>query len=140
MEIDYLKIFLPLTIAAIVWIANEWRKRGWEEYKRKEDRYQELLKSLKGFYLTTWLPDESKELKNHFIDQINLCWMYCPDDVIRKIYRFIDTVHTDKIHNEVEKEIALGELVLAIRNDLISRKVLSKTTLEPEDFRVLTST
>ena len=137
---DYLKFFIPLVGAVLAWVANEWRKRGWEEYQRKEDRYQELIKSLKGFYLTSWSPEESKAHKNHFIDQLNLCWMYCPDDVIRKAYAFIDSVHTGQASTDEKKEKALGELMLAIRKDLIDRKVLSKTTLKHEDFRVLTST
>ena len=66
--------------------------------------------------------------------------MYCPDEVIYKAYRFIDSVHTGQKSTDEEKEKALGELILAIRKDLISNKVLSKTALKPGDFRVLTST
>lgn len=138
--IEFLKFFLPLAGAVVAWFVNERRKRYWEEYQRKEDRYQELIKSLKGFYVSSWTADESKHLKNHFIDQLNLCWMYCPDDVIRKVYAFIDTVHTDRQASHQEKEEALGALILAIRKDLISRKILSDTKLEPREFRHLTST
>ena len=137
---DFLKIFIPLIGAVIAWFANERRKRMWEEYKRKEDRYQELITSLKGFYLSSWTPEESKTHKNHFIDQLNLCWMYCPDDVIKKVYAFIDTVHTGQKSTDEAKERALGELILSIRKDLIGRKILSNTSLKPEDFRNLTST
>lgn len=137
---DFLKIFIPLVGAVVAWFANERRKRMWEEYKRKEDRYQELIMSLKGFYLSSWTPEESKEHKNHFIDQLNLCWMYCPDDVIKKAYAFIDTVHTGKKSTDQIKEKALGEFILSIRKDLISRRILSGTSLKPEDFRNLTST
>lgn len=137
---DFMKFFIPLLGAVIAWFANEWRKRGWEEYQRKEDQYQELINSLKGFYISSWNPEESKIHKNNFIDQLNLCWMYCPDDVIRKAYAFISTVHTGQKSSDNEKEKALGELILSIRKDLISRKVLSGTTLRPEDFQLLTST
>jgi ribonuclease HI len=82
---DFLKFFLPFLAAIVAWFANEWRMRGWEEHQRKEDRYQELITSLKGFYVSSWTQEESKAHKNHFIDQLNLCWMYCPDDVIHKI-------------------------------------------------------
>lgn len=137
---EYLKIFVPLFVAAAAWIANEWRKRRWEEYQRKEDRYQELIKALKGFYVSSWSKEESKLLKNQFIDQLNLCWMYCPDEVIHKAYAFIDSVHTGQKSTDDEKEKALGELVLAIRKDLISQKVLKSTLLDSRDFRILTST
>ncbi|WP_157600157.1 hypothetical protein [Saccharospirillum impatiens] len=138
--VDYLKIIIPLLVATIAWFANEWRKRRWEEYQRKEDRYQELIKSLRGFHLSTVSAEESKALKNKFIDQLNLCWMNCPDEVIYKAYGFIDSVHTGKKSTDEEKEKALAELILAIRKDLLSNKVLSKTALTPGDFRVLTST
>lgn len=137
---DYLKIIIPLLGAVIAWFANEWRKRRWEEYQRKEDRYQELIKALRGFHVSTVSAEESKALKNNFIDQLNLCWMYCPDEVIYKAYGFIDSVHTDQKSSDEEKQRALGELILAIRKDLIGNKVLSKTALTPGDFRVLTST
>ena len=137
---DYLKLLIPLVVALLAWLGNEWRKRQWEEYKRKEERYQELIKALKGFHLSSWSPDESKTMKNHFIDQINLCWMYCPDEVILKAYAFINTVHTSRTCSNEEKELALGELILAIRKDLISKKVLSSTQLKPGNFVVLTST
>ena len=46
---DFLKFFLPLLGAAIAWFVNEHRKRVWEEYHRKEARYQELLRTMRGF-------------------------------------------------------------------------------------------
>ncbi len=137
---DYLKVFLPIAVAVIAWFANERRKQQWEEYQRKEDRYQELIKSIKGFYLIGRGQEESKIMKNNFIDQLNLCWMYCPDEVIIKAYKFIDTVHTGANTTDEEKEFALGDLMLSIRMDLVSRNVLSKTDLKPNDFRNLSST
>ena len=68
---DFLKIFVPLIGAIIAWYANEWRKRGWEEYQRKEGKYQVLLKSLKGFY-TSAIPEEAKLLKQAFLEQLDL--------------------------------------------------------------------
>ena len=115
---EFLKFFVPLIGAVFAWFANERLKRSWEQYQRKEDRYQELIKSLKGFHASTWSPEERKVHKNHFIDQLNLCWMYCPDDVILKAYAFIDSVHTDQVSSDAVKERALGELILEIRKDL----------------------
>ena len=137
---DYLKLIIPVLVALIAWLGNEWRKRQWEEYQRKEARYQELIMALKGFYLSSWNQDESKIMKNHFIDQLNLCWLYCPDEVILKAYAFIDMILADRTRSDEEKELTLGELILAIRKDLIGKKVLSRTQLKPGDFRILTST
>ena len=66
--------------------------------------------------------------------------VYCSDEVIHKAYNFLSMVHTDQKHSDKEIEKAVGELMLAIRKDLISRKLLKKTNLKPEDFRHLKAT
>jgi hypothetical protein len=111
-------------------------KRIYEEYKRKEERYSELIRSLRGFYVDSF----SKELRDQFLNQLNLCWMYCPDEVVHKAYKFLLMVHTDKKFSDYEKERAVGELIFAIRKDLINRKLLRKTELKPEDFKHLRAT
>jgi len=136
---DFLKIFIPLVGAIVAWFANEWRKRRWEEYQRREGKYQALFKSLKGFY-TSASPEEAKLLKQGFLEQLDLCWLYCPDEVIKKAYVFLSCVHTNKRCTDEEKEKALGELALAIRNDLLSRKIVRNTKLKPEDFKRLRPT
>ena len=120
----------------VIWYLNERSKRVYEEYKRKEVKYSELIRSLRGFYVDS----SNKELKTEFLNQLNLCWMYCPDEVIYKAYNFLFMVHTDQKHSDEEKEKAVGEFVLAIRKDLISRNPLRKTDLKPEDFKHLRAT
>jgi len=113
-----------------IWALNEWRKRVYEEYKRKEERYIELIRSIKGFYISS----QNKELKNKFLSQLNLCWIYCPDEVIKQVNKFLNMVSIDK-YSDDEKEKAVGEFVLAMRKDLFARKILRKTELKPEDFK-----
>lgn len=136
---NFLKIFIPLVGAIIAWFANEWRKRVWDEYQRKEAKYQALLESLEGFY-TSVDPSKAKTLKQAFLNHLNLCWLYCPDNVIEKAYVFLSCVHTDVRCTDDQKEKALGEFVLAIRQDLLSRKVVRKTSLKPDDFKIFKST
>ncbi len=131
--------FLGVTLTALATIFgvfyNEHSKRIYEEYQRREERYSQLLQSLKGFYVSS----PSKELREEFLNQLNLCWMYCPDEVIQKGYKFLFMVHTgaeDKYTN-AERAKALGDFVLAIRKDLIDREPLEKTELTPEDFKRL---
>jgi len=138
-DIDFWKFTLPLLGAVAAWFINERRKRAWAEYERKEQNYRELIKALKGFYDSHSI-SERKVLKNQFIDQLNLCWLYSPDIVIKTAYGFLDTVHTSVIKSEKEKEEALGLLILEIRKDLIFRRITRKTKLNPSDFRNLTST
>jgi Pyruvate/2-oxoacid:ferredoxin oxidoreductase delta subunit len=120
----------------VTWYLNERSKRIYEEYKRKEEKYSALIRSLRGFYVDSF----NKELRTEFLNQLNLCWMYCPDEVIHKAYNFLLMVHTDQKHSDEEKEKAVGELMFVIRKDLISRKPLEKTNLKPEDFRHLRAT
>jgi len=143
MELATVNILIPVIGAIIVfasglltWYLNERSKRIYEEYKRKEDKYSGLIRSLKGFYINSF----DKELRAEFLAQLNLCWMYCPDEVINKAYNFLLLVHTGQKHSDEEKEKAVGELMLAIRRDLLSRKPLRKTSLKPEDFKHLRAT
>lgn len=140
-QINLIPFITPLIAilgSVIIWALNEKGKRKQEIYKFKEQRYEALILSLKGFYSNS----ADKEKRDSFLTQLNLCWMYCPDSVIHKAYEFIQMVHTekDRTYSDSEKENALGELILAIRYDLISNKSLSKTSLKPRDFKPLSST
>ena len=137
---DFLKFFLPLIGGVIAWFINERRKRSWEEYQRKENNYKILISSLRGFYTSINNSSEAKRLKNDFILQLDLCWLYCPDEVIRKEYLFLETVHTDTKCSDEEKENTLGEFILAIRNDLIKRNFTHKTELNKNDFKIFSAT
>jgi len=117
----------------ITWSLNQKSNRAYEEYKRKEEKYSALIKSLKGFYVASY----SKEMREEFLDQLNQCWLYCSDEVIEKAYNFLETVHVGSKASEKQQRDLLGELVVAIRVDLISRKTLNSTKLTAEDFKHL---
>lgn len=131
---DFWKFALPLFGAVVAWFVNEWRKRLWEQYQRKEASYKELLRCLRGFYVGI---NDAEKLKGEFLDQLNICWLYCPDEVIRKGYAFLDTVHSQQVSDSSTKEQAMGDFVSSIRNDLLSRKLVRKTKLTSSDFRHL---
>ncbi|MCR4313675.1 MAG: hypothetical protein NUV84_00305 [Candidatus Uhrbacteria bacterium] len=125
--------FLTITAGFITWGLNERSKRIAEDFSRKETKYMELIRCLQGFYVGS----EDKDLKAEFLKQLNLCWMYCPDDVIRKVYQFLGTIHTDPSYGSLTKEDAVGEIMLAIRQDLIERKRFRNTELTARDFQHL---
>jgi len=133
-SVDFWKFAAPLFGAIVAWFVNEWRKRVWEQYQRKEESYRELLRCLRGFYIGA---SNANELKAEFLNQLNRCWLYCPDDVILKGYAFLDTVHTSNLSTHEVKEKAMGDFVASIRNDLLSRKLVSSTNLSGNDFRHL---
>jgi hypothetical protein len=59
---------------------------------------------------------------------------YSPDDVIKRAYAFLATVHTGAQVTDDAKECAAGEFMLAIRRDLLSRKPVRSTRLAARDF------
>jgi Pyruvate/2-oxoacid:ferredoxin oxidoreductase delta subunit len=133
---EFLGVFLPLVSGVIAWYANERRKRQQEEYIRKEENYKILIRSIKGFYVSS----KDSNVIGSFIEQLNLCWLYCPDDVIKKAYEFLHKVHTGANSSDPEKEKTLGELIVAIRKDLLSRKIIKNTNLTADDFMHIRAT
>jgi Pyruvate/2-oxoacid:ferredoxin oxidoreductase delta subunit len=110
---------------------NEMSKRTYDEYIRKEARYTTLIESARGFYEVS----ENKEMKAEFINQVDKCWMYCPDDVIRKAYNFL-SAETGKGHSQDELKATLQEFILAMRKDLLSRQITKNTNLAPSEFQI----
>ena len=138
---DVLKIMVPVVVAVVGWLLNEYSKRQWERYKRKEDRYVALVECLRGFYENTEQSD-ADERKEEFLNQLALCWLYCPDAVIHKAYDFLDHVRVGVQRSDEEKEQALGAFVLEVRKDLLEERPWwrRKTKLNDQDFRILRST
>jgi Pyruvate/2-oxoacid:ferredoxin oxidoreductase delta subunit len=122
---------IALVAGLITLFINERNKRSEQEYKRKEERYIELVNALRGFYIDSF----DKEKTENFLRQVNLCWLYCPDEVIQTAYKFLMMVHTGQKQQDADKEKAVGEFILAIRMDLIGRKPVKSTSLKSEDFK-----
>lgn len=62
------------------------------------------------------------DLKIKFRHQINLCWLHCPDDVIRKTIDLVSKFNKDEIPLE-NKEAALGDLMITLRKDVLKTKL-----------------
>jgi Pyruvate/2-oxoacid:ferredoxin oxidoreductase delta subunit len=142
---DFNKDLIPIVVACLAifgsvltFVLNERTKRRDEIYKRKEERYKILIESLKGFYSNN--QDAAK--KDAFISQVNLCWLYCPDVVVTKAYKFLKMldVSRDRNYSDEEKETAIGDLILEIRKDLIHNEPIEETVLKASDFKHLAST
>ena len=132
---------VPVAIVVIGWFLNEHSKRRWQRYDRMEERYIALLKNLKGFYRGT-NPDEARKMKEEFLTQLNLCWLYCPDITISRAYYFLDHIHTGVLKSDEEKEEALRGFAFQLRKDLFKEKPWpwQDTKLVSRDFRFLSST
>src|SRR5690625_7385319 len=127
---DFWKFVIPLMVTVIAWLVNEWRKRVADQYQRKEESYKKLIHSLRGFYEE---PDNDQGSNNNslvsdFLEEINITWLYCPDDVILKGYAFLETVQTKHSHEDKDKEKDMGEIILAIRQNQLSSKLHTSTS------------
>lgn len=132
-SVEFWKFVIPIMGGVIAWLANERQKRILDQYQRKETQYKELISTLGSFYAgAVSLEDQGK-----FLNELNRCWLYCPDHVIKKAYAFLETVHPDTSGTQAEKQEAMGALVLALRQDLLSRKYIKNTELKPSDFKHL---
>ena len=118
----------------MAWVANEWRKQYWELYKRKEESYKELLKSVRGYYDVA----VDTKLKAEFLHQLDLCWLYCTDEVIKRGYDFLNLIRDDIKATDKERNKALSEFVLSVRNDIYPKwwMLFKKSKLTREDFKI----
>jgi hypothetical protein len=124
-------IAVPLFVAVVVWVLNERSRRAWEEYRRKEERYRELLRTVQGFMVG----GENEKLKREFVAVYYECWLYAPDSVIQHLRRFLRRLHVQSSET-VSSEELLAEVTLAARRDLLSRKSTRKTQLTAADFEL----
>lgn len=125
-------ILLSVIAGSWSWERNAAAERSQQDYVRREARYVGLVSSLNGFQ-----KGGSSEQKSEFLEQLDQCWLYCSDSVIRAGYRFIEAVETGNSTTDAERAAAAGELALEIRRDLVGRLPVSTTTLTAAEYRVL---
>ena len=131
---EFLAIFIPALGAIWIWHKNQSNQREWEQYKRREERYRQLITTSSGFHVHGADLDKMQA----FLDQLDLCWLYAPDSVIRKAYDFLETVHTGSQTTNEDRETALGILMVTIRKDMLSGSYPRQTALVlPQDFHHL---
>ncbi len=96
--------------------------------KFREEKYSNLLILLQGFVGNT----ANSETKKKFFDEQYKSWIYSSDEVIiatnKLVSLVIDSRGQESDHNAGRK--AIGDIVLAMRKDL-----LGKTNLSFTDFR-----
>jgi hypothetical protein len=149
LSLDFVKFTVPLLGAVVAWPVNQWQQRSRDEYLRKEKLYRDLLDALQGFYesppgtlaiSSTAIPvtDAQKTKRQEFLNQLRLAWLYAPDAAIKRAHAFLATVHARRqpLATDREKEIALGNVVAAIRQDLSVQDFLVMATLEAAGRRL----
>jgi len=121
--------------SVFVWAKSQSQQRAQEEFTRKEKLYRELLVSVSAFY-----KGNTAVSSKAFLEQVRLAWLYAPDDVIAKLYRFTSTQKADLAATTQDLEGArmLAELVAAIRLDLF-RTIKKQSRLTAADFQHLSA-
>lgn len=127
---DFLKFFIPLVGAVIAWFMNERRRRSWEEYLRKEERYRALLRTLSGFYSHA----ADAKVREEFLEEYKRCWLYCDDEVIKAANSAMEVMVEGTALPMEQRRERIGEFVLAIRRDLLRRTVTKRTNLRAADY------
>lgn len=85
-----------IALAALIGIAgyvlNSWLQSRRARFARKEERYMGMIKAIPGFLSgkmeVVW---EARELKQRFITEFNLAWLYAPDEVVKYANQFLAT-------------------------------------------------
>ena len=120
------------------WLYNEIQKRRIKLLTEKEKRYENLIRLIRSLGET----DDNIVNGNKFIVEFQLCWMYCPDNIITSGNQFLDSMNREKVEidqNNINK--LKGEFILELRKDLMkmSNPILyltrCRTKLKYDDFR-----
>jgi len=103
-------------------------KRDEAILKYKEEKYSNLLVLLQGFVGAT----ANSKTKKEFFEEQYKSWLYSSDEVTVAINKMIQLVieSDGKNPNPEEGRKAVGNIIVAIRKDL-----LGKTTLDYSSFR-----
>ena len=129
---EWLVAVVPLLSAALgaflAYLFTSRAKRDESIIHFKEEKYAKLLVNLQGFVGTT----TSAKLKREFFEEQYQSWLYASDEVVEAINNLLALVIASRgsaPDPDAGRE-AVGEIVLAMRRDL-----LKKTTLSHDSFR-----
>ena len=129
---DWLNLLVPLATLALgsllTYHFTSRSKREESIVRFKEEKYAKLLIKLQGFVGSTTSP----KLKREFFEEQYQSWLYASDDVVKAINDMVQIVIDGKGSQPDPKagNRAVGEIVLAMRRDL-----LQKTALDYSAFR-----
>ena len=100
----------------VTWLYNEVQKRRLKLLSEKEKRYKNLIRLIRNLGEVA----DSSDKGNEFIVEFQLCWMYCPDQIINKGNQFLDSMNPEIVeHNQQNIDKFKGEFILVLRKDLI---------------------
>lgn len=89
----------------------------------KEEKYAKLLIKMQGFIGST----TSAKSKKEFFEEQYQSWLYCSDEVVEAINNMVLSLVHGKPRNPEEGRKAVGNIVLAMRKDLLGKTRLDYT-------------
>lgn len=132
---DLIVPLVPLLSAALgaflAFIFTSRAKRDESIIRFKEEKYAKLLVKLQGFVGTT----TSAKLKREFFEEQYQSWLYASDEVVEAINNLVALVIASKgaAPDPVAGRKAVGEIVVAMRRDLLKKTELSHSSFRYTD-------
>ncbi|MDO8301834.1 MAG: hypothetical protein Q7T18_01190 [Sedimentisphaerales bacterium] len=135
------ELFIPLVpplmsaalAAFLTYLFTSRARRDEAIIRFKEEKYAKLLVKLQGFVGTT----VSAKLKREFFEEQYQSWLYASDEVVEAINALVQLVinnRGDAPDPEAGRK-AVGEIVLAMRRDLLKNTSLSYKSFRYTDVR-----
>ncbi len=99
--------------------------------KFKEEKYSNLLILLQGFIGVT----TSSEKKRKFFEEQYKAWLYSSDGVVKAINEMVELIKNSKGNQpDIQHgKIAIGNIVLEMRKDMLGKTKLSSRDFEYTD-------
>lgn len=108
---------------------SEHSRSHWQEVQWKQERYHQLIIGAEGFLAST-PPAKRQELQTKFMTERNLCRIYCPDNIIRELNIFTDTIFSPpNTYPGRDASLYYRNFVLALRKDLLPKSRLVEKDL-----------
>lgn len=123
---------LGALIAAGTYYTTEQSKLEADSYSRRAERYERLVASASAFQVGA--ADLTPRIV--FLREMDQCWLYCPDHVLRAGYRFLDSVKTGANSTEEGRAKAFAEFMVAIREDLLSGPRATESDMRTNEYRM----
>jgi hypothetical protein len=128
---------IPLASAALgaflVYLFTSRAKREESILRFKEEKYSKLLITLQGFVGST----SSTQLKREFFNEQYQSWLYASDAVVEAVNAMVDLVKANygRAPDPAAGRKAIGEIVLAMRRDLLRDTKLDFAAFQYTDVR-----
>jgi len=132
---EWLIALVPLASAAVgavlTYMFTSRTRREESIIRFKEEKYAKLLVKLQGFVGTT----SSAQLKREFFEEQYQSWLYASDEVVQSLNAMVRLVIEARgtAPNPEAGRKAVGEIVLAMRRDLLHKTALNYRAFQYTD-------